>query len=106
MALKGDRLDGRFAIPGAPEVDQGINVVVGVTFDAGARRTFGRCKWKSSGLAWILRDSPGPARRHTVCPVKRQLPSRAAGTCMATPASFRFRPAWLESPWQPASAST
>ena len=36
MALKGDHLDGRFAIPGAPEVDRGINVVVGVTFDAGA----------------------------------------------------------------------
>ena len=28
--------DVRFAIPGAPEVDRGINVVVGVTFDAGA----------------------------------------------------------------------
>ena len=36
MALKGDHRDGRFAIPGAPEVDGGINVVVGVTFDAGA----------------------------------------------------------------------
>ena len=36
MALKGDHWDGRFAIPGTPEIGQGINVVVGVTFDAGA----------------------------------------------------------------------
>ena len=36
MALKDDHWDGRFAIPGTPEVDRGINVAVGVTFDAGA----------------------------------------------------------------------
>ena len=36
MALKGDHWDGRFAIPGAPEVDRSTNVVVCVTFDAGA----------------------------------------------------------------------
>ena len=36
MALKGDHLDGRFEIPGGPAVERGINVVVGVTFDAGA----------------------------------------------------------------------
>ena len=36
MAIKGDNLDASFEIPGAPEVDRGINVVVGVTFDAGA----------------------------------------------------------------------
>ena len=36
MALKGDHLDSRFEIPGAPEVERGINIVVGVTFDPGA----------------------------------------------------------------------
>ena len=36
LGLKGDHLDSKFEIPGGPEVDRGINVVVGVTFDAGA----------------------------------------------------------------------
>ncbi len=36
MAMKGDNLDAKFEIPGAPEVDRGINVVVCVTFDEGA----------------------------------------------------------------------
>jgi hypothetical protein len=36
MAIKGDNLDASFEIPGTPEVDRGINVVVGVTFDQGA----------------------------------------------------------------------
>jgi hypothetical protein len=36
MAIKGDNLDASFEIPGTPEVDRGINVVVGVTFDEGA----------------------------------------------------------------------
>ena len=36
MALKGHHRDVQFAVPGAPEVDRGINVVVGVTSDAGA----------------------------------------------------------------------
>ena len=34
--LKGDHLDGRFEIPGTPEVNQGLNIVVGVTFEQGA----------------------------------------------------------------------
>ena len=36
LALKGDHPDQQFAIPGNPPVERGINVVVGVTFDAGA----------------------------------------------------------------------
>ena len=36
MEMKGDHLDASFEIPGAPEVDRGINVVVCVTFDEGA----------------------------------------------------------------------
>jgi len=31
--LKGDHLDGRFEIPGSPEVNQGLNITVGVVFD-------------------------------------------------------------------------
>ena len=34
--LKGDHLEGRFEIPGTPEVNLGLNVTVGVTFDQGA----------------------------------------------------------------------
>ena len=37
--LKGDHLDGRFEIPGAPEVNVGLNITVGVTFDEGAPDT-------------------------------------------------------------------
>jgi hypothetical protein len=36
LGLKGDHLDSKFEIPGGPEVERGINVVVGVTFDAAA----------------------------------------------------------------------
>ena len=31
--LKGNHLDARFEVPGAPEVEKGINIVVGVVFD-------------------------------------------------------------------------
>lgn len=31
--LKGDHLEARFDIPGSPEVNQGINITVGVLFD-------------------------------------------------------------------------
>ena len=34
--LKGNHLDGRFEIPGTPEVEKGLNIVVGVTFDYGS----------------------------------------------------------------------
>jgi hypothetical protein len=34
--LKGDHLDARFEIPGSPEVNQGINVTIGVLFDTNA----------------------------------------------------------------------
>ena len=34
--MKGDNLGGRFEIPGTPEVNQGLNITVGVTFDNGA----------------------------------------------------------------------
>jgi hypothetical protein len=34
--LKGDHLDGRFEIPNTPEVTQGLNITVGVTFDNNA----------------------------------------------------------------------
>ena len=34
--LKGDHLDARFEIPGTPEVNLGLNIVVGVTFEKGA----------------------------------------------------------------------
>ena len=37
--LKGDHLDGRFEIPGTPEVNLGLNITVGVTFDEGAPDT-------------------------------------------------------------------
>ena len=31
--LKGDHLDGRFEIPGTPEVNLGLNITVGMSFD-------------------------------------------------------------------------
>ncbi len=31
--LKGNHLDARFEVPGTPEVEKGINIVVGVVFD-------------------------------------------------------------------------
>ena len=34
--LKGNHLDGRFEIPGTPEMEKGLNIVVGVTFDYGS----------------------------------------------------------------------
>ena len=34
--LKGDHLDARFEVPGSPEVNQGINITVGVLFDTNA----------------------------------------------------------------------
>jgi len=34
--LKGDHLDGRFEIPNTPEVDKGLNITVGMTFDQNA----------------------------------------------------------------------
>jgi hypothetical protein len=34
--LKGDHLNGRFEIPNTPEVNQGLNITVGVTFDRNA----------------------------------------------------------------------
>ncbi len=34
--LKGDHLDGRFEIPGTPEVNLGLNITVGMTFEKGA----------------------------------------------------------------------
>ena len=34
--LKGNHLDGRFEIPDMPEVDKGLNITVGVTFDQNA----------------------------------------------------------------------
>ncbi len=37
--LKGDHLDGRFEIPGTPEVNQGLNITLGVTFEPGAPDT-------------------------------------------------------------------
>ena len=37
--LKGDHLDGRFEIPGTPEVNLGLNITVGLTFDQGASDT-------------------------------------------------------------------
>ena len=33
MNLKGDHLDGRFEIPGTPEVNLGLNITVGMSFD-------------------------------------------------------------------------
>ncbi len=39
LGLQGDNLDARFEIPEAPEVQQGLNVTVGVTFAAGAPDT-------------------------------------------------------------------
>ena len=30
--MEGDHLDGRFDVPGTPEVNQGINITVGVQF--------------------------------------------------------------------------
>ena len=32
LGLEGDHLDGRFEIPGSPEVDKGLNITVGVMF--------------------------------------------------------------------------
>ena len=55
MAMKGDNLDASFEIPGSPEVDRGINVVVGVTFDQGRARRPVRCRWKSSASASTLK---------------------------------------------------
>ncbi len=37
--LKGDHLDGRFEIPDTPEVDKGLNITLGVTFDQNAPDT-------------------------------------------------------------------
>ena len=37
--LKGDHLDGKFDIPGNPEINFGLNITVGVTFDEGAPDT-------------------------------------------------------------------
>jgi hypothetical protein len=34
--LKGDHLNGRFEIPNTPEVNQGLNITIGVTFDRNA----------------------------------------------------------------------
>ena len=34
--LKGDHLDGRFEIPNTPEVDKGLSITLGVTFDQNA----------------------------------------------------------------------
>ena len=34
--LKGDHLDGRFEIPDTPEVDKGLNVTLGMTFEQNA----------------------------------------------------------------------
>ena len=39
--LKGDHLDGRFEIPGTPEVNLGLNITVGLTFDQGSPDTRG-----------------------------------------------------------------
>ena len=36
LNLKGDHPDGRFEIPNAPEVAQGLNITLGVMFDNGA----------------------------------------------------------------------
>ena len=36
LNMRDDHLDARFEVPGAPEVNQGINITVGVTFDGSA----------------------------------------------------------------------
>jgi len=36
LNLRDDHLDARFEVPGSPQVNQGINITVGVTFDAAA----------------------------------------------------------------------
>ena len=37
--LQGDHLNGKFDIPGNPEITFGLNITVGVTFDQGAPDT-------------------------------------------------------------------
>lgn len=39
LGLQGNHLDARFEVPGAPEVQQGLNVTVGVTFGDNAPDT-------------------------------------------------------------------